>query len=171
MSLKSKNNFLAKIIIFIWIVLFVFSLFGLVVEASSEVLEPGPDQYLELKAKTIQEKNGSKQLIMELWGYKLEFSGFDVRFKYDTEALQLSNVDTNAPTTDETEFFKFESEFDGKLDFWNKSPVLNEGDNIIHPKVSFTWSDFEVSEHIKKATDKRNESGNRRCSFIRKIKF
>ena len=76
MSLKSKNNFLGKIIIFIWIVLFAFSLLGQMVEASSvEPYDKEEDPHFELRATKINDDENidGKQLIMELWGYNIEF--------------------------------------------------------------------------------------------------
>ena len=64
MSLKSKNNFLAKIIIFIWIVLLIFSLFGLMVEASTEMqYDPEEDPHFELRATTINNEVNGRQTI------------------------------------------------------------------------------------------------------------
>lgn len=58
---KIKDNILGKLIIVIWIILFMLSSCGLIVEASpTQEIEPQPDQYFELKAKTIQNVNGRK---------------------------------------------------------------------------------------------------------------
>lgn len=41
---------------------------------ASTTIVPGDNQYLELKATTITEVEGQgKQVIMELWGYDIEF--------------------------------------------------------------------------------------------------
>lgn len=57
MKLKNKNNFLAKIIIFVWTVLFIFAMLGLIVEASPTILiEPQNGEHFELRATTIEEK-------------------------------------------------------------------------------------------------------------------
>ncbi len=144
MSVKSKNNFLGKIIILIWIVLLVLSLCGLIVEASGETgeaLTPTKEQYLELKAIRIEEAtDGSKQVLMQLWGYKLEFGGFDVRFHYDKTALQLSNIEDNTPVSnpneDEAKYFKWEEEFKDKLELDNMGDIEVK-DNIIRAVVSF----------------------------------
>ncbi len=41
---------------------------------ASTIIEPEEDQYLELKATTITDVEGqNKQVIMELWGYDIDF--------------------------------------------------------------------------------------------------
>ena len=60
---------------------------------TTKILTPNENQYLELKATSILEKeDGKKQLIMELWGHNLEFKGFSFRFSYDGEKYKLSDV-------------------------------------------------------------------------------
>lgn len=74
MNSKIKNNLLGKIIILIWITMLIFSACGLVVEASpTEVVNPESNQYIELKATKIKDVNNKRQVIMELWGYNIDF--------------------------------------------------------------------------------------------------
>ncbi len=41
---------------------------------ASTIIEPGENQYLELKATSIKDVEGqNKQVIMELWGYDIDF--------------------------------------------------------------------------------------------------
>ncbi len=175
MSLKSKNNFVGKIIILIWIVLFMFSLCGLMVEASEpKPVVPENYEHLELRATTIQDVGNTKQVIMELWGYNINFTGFDVRFKFDKKSFELSDMDTNDTTDVETKFFKFETEFADKLDMMDMSVSDSPGENetIVHPVVTFTESSIDSeTDHIKNADNGRTNGINRRQSFTRKIKF
>ncbi len=63
MNSRIKNNLLGKIIILIWIALFIFSACGLIVEASpTERIDPDPSQYFELKATKIRNVDGRKTI-------------------------------------------------------------------------------------------------------------
>lgn len=55
-----KDNVLGKLIIITWIILLMFSACGLIVEAApTEPINPQPEnQYFELKAKSIEVKDG-----------------------------------------------------------------------------------------------------------------
>ncbi len=75
MNNKIEDNLLKKSIIIIWIILLIFSMFGIIVEASSTTtIEPTENQYFELRAAKINDtgENG-KQVIMELWGHDIDF--------------------------------------------------------------------------------------------------
>ena len=85
--------------------------------AATETIQPTDDQYLELRAVSVDDVSGqNKQVIMELWSHNLDYKGFEVTFAFDDTLLQTSNFNTNAITDDETEYFKFESEFNSKVD-------------------------------------------------------
>lgn len=89
-------------------------------DTDQSILEPSSDQYFELRGTTITEVTGqNKQLIMELWGYNIDFKAFDVRFSYDGTKFTPSNIETNVATTDETEYFKFEDEFSSSLELFD----------------------------------------------------
>ena len=75
MNKKINDNLLGKVIVFTWIVLLVFSMFGIVVKAdTTQPIEPVGNQHFELRAATINntEENG-RQVIMELWGHDIDF--------------------------------------------------------------------------------------------------
>lgn len=92
---------------------------------------------------------------MELWAHNLEFAGFDVRFWYDNTKVTISSINTNQPTTNKTEFFKFESEFENSMDMLT---VLNnevglDPSNTFRAAFSFL-PNVVPGDHIKeKETD------------------
>ena len=86
---------------------------------------PTENQYLELRAVDVVDVGDTKQVIMQLWAHNLQFKGFQVRFSYDHEKLQPSNMDTNEVTLNSDYFFRFESEFQGVLDFFTM-PIQND---------------------------------------------
>lgn len=157
MKSKTKNNFLGKIIILIWIVLLMLSACGLMVEASSvtkkaTVHRPEPakeNEYFELRATTInngengQGVNGKRQLIMELWGNDIIFfKGFEVRFRYDNTKLQpsiISDLDSSKtntidgvnPASDMEKYFKIDDDFAGILEFDNDIGEIGNDSNEI----------------------------------------
>lgn len=87
--------------------------------AATETIQPDDDQYLELRAVSIDDVTGqNKQVIMELWSHNLDYKGFEVTFAFDSTLFQTSNIETNVITEDETEYFKFEDEFNSKVDLF-----------------------------------------------------
>lgn len=112
---------LSKLNIVIAIVLVVLSsIFASSVFAATTTIQPEDSQYLELRAVSIDDIAGqNKQVVMELWSHDLDFKGFEVTFEYDATKFNPSNINTNVITDDETEFFKFEPEFIGKLDIFS----------------------------------------------------
>lgn len=114
--MKNKQKETAKIIAVI-IFAIILLLCSTYTKATSISVTPEENQYLELRASTINVlDNQDKQIIFELWGHDVEFKGFDVRFTYDTSQYTPSNLETNLETEDESEFFKFESEFSDSLE-------------------------------------------------------
>lgn len=120
---STKNNSI-KILITVFIFVLIFLQFNIknvfAGDTDQSILEPSSDQYFELRGTTVKEVTGqNKQLIMELWGYNIDFKGFDVRFSYDETKFSPSNIETNVATTDETEYFKFEDEFSNSLELFD----------------------------------------------------
>lgn len=123
-------------------------LVSIYVKASSVSVNPSQDQYFELRAKNINKIEGKdNQVIFELWGHNIEFKGFDVRFTYDTNNFETSNLSTNEYTEEETEFFNFESEFSNCLDFFT-IPYDGTSSGGVRAIISFDPPVTE-SEHIK----------------------
>lgn len=154
MSLRSKNNFLGKIIIFIWIVLLALSMFGLIVEASNDYvttpIDPEDNQYFELRATNIDEKNGYRQVTMELRGHNIEFNGFIVKFKYDKTKLQTSSLTSNEEADELSDYYAPESEFATSLRmFTYDENDINLGDNVgvIHWGFLLT-NPIQPSKHV-----------------------
>lgn len=122
----SIKNSKSKAIITILIVILIILQFNIGIKSifaadtDQSILEPSSEQYFELRGTTITEVTGqNKQLIMELWGYNIDFKAFDVRFSYDGTKFTPSNIETNVATTDETEYFKFEDEFSSSLELFD----------------------------------------------------
>lgn len=152
--MKAANKRIVRMLIRVASIIAIFvSILPIKVHAdSSNVLTPTDDQYFELRAVTVKDVAGqNKQVIMELWGHNLQFKGFTVRFSFDDTKIEPSNFTTNQITYDSDEYFKFEDEFDGKLDFF--SPGYNgEGAGIeatvsLDPPVS-TTSHIKYAEGI-----------------------
>lgn len=116
--------------------------------AESKLVEPTEDQFLELRAVKVTNIDGKdKQVIFELWAHEIEFKGFDVRFSYDGTHFAPSNITTNDYTDDETEFFKFESEFSDCLELFTV-PYTGTSTGGMRAVVSFN-PPISESEHIK----------------------
>lgn len=116
--------------------------------AESKLVEPTEDQFLELRAVKVTNIDGKdKQVIFELWTHEIEFKGFDVRFSYDGTHFAPSNINTNEYTDDETEFFKFESEFSDCLELFTV-PYTGTSTGGMRAVVSFN-PPISESEHIK----------------------
>lgn len=116
--------------------------------AESKLVEPTEDQFFELRAVKVTNIEGKdKQVIFELWAHEIEFKGFDVRFSYDGTHFAPSNITTNDYTDDETEFFKFESEFSDCMELFTV-PYTGTSTGGMRAVVSFN-PPISESEHIK----------------------
>lgn len=116
--------------------------------AESKLVEPTEDQFFELRAVKVTNIEGKdKQVIFELWAHEIEFKGFDVRFSYDGTHFAPSNITTNDYTDDETESFKFESEFSDCLELFTV-PYTGTSTGGMRAVVSFN-PPISESEHIK----------------------
>lgn len=116
--------------------------------AESKLVEPTENQFFELRAVKVTNIDGKdKQVIFELWAHEIEFKGFDVRFSYDGTHFAPSNITTNDYTDDETEFFKFESEFSDCLELFTV-PYTGTSTGGMRAVVSFN-PPISESEHIK----------------------
>ena len=115
-------------------------------DTDNSILEPSSDQYLELRATKVNKIEGkNKQVIMELWGYNIEFKGIDFRFEFDNSIYNPSNLETNEITDDETEYFKMEDEFKDSLELM--SVPYAKAENVLREVVSFN-PPVSTSEHI-----------------------
>lgn len=116
--------------------------------AESKLVEPTENQFFELRAVKVTNIEGKdKQVIFELWAREIEFKGFDVRFSYDGTHFAPSNITTNEYTDDETEFFKFESEFSDCMELFTV-PYTGTSTGGMRAVVSFN-PPISESEHIK----------------------
>lgn len=115
-------------------------------DTDDSILEPSSDQYLELRATKVNKIEGkNKQVIMELWGYNIEFKGIDFRFEFDNSIYNPSNLETNEITDDETEYFKMEDEFKDSLELM--SVPYAKAENVLREVISFN-PPVSTSEHI-----------------------
>jgi len=144
---KKETNKLNKIIAVIFIaIMTVFCTFTNKSFAATETIQPTEDQYLELRAVSIDDVAGqNKQVIMELWSHNLDYKGFEVTFAYDDTLFQTSNINTNAITDDETEYFKFENEFNNKVDLF---VVGGTSANVLDMTFSLNTPISEATSHI-----------------------
>lgn len=168
--LKKKEKH--KTIILMTVLAIMISVVGISIYShadTTKILTPDENQYLELKATSIIEKeDGNKQLIMELWGHDLEFKGFSVRFSYDSDKYKLSDITTNEVTDDCEKYFKFENEFSDVLEFFDID-YRGLGDGV-EAMVSFT-PPINTSEHVIEKENVGKLIHTRRFIIIRKIKF
>lgn len=133
---------LKRIIIFTIIILICLCNTIVMANTPTTRLEPEDNQYFELRAVDVNDIENTKQVIMELWGNNIDFKGLDVRFTYDNNSFQPSNMITNEVTEDETEFFKFETEFRDTLEVFTFSD-----ENVMEMIISFD-PPVESSEHV-----------------------
>lgn len=138
---------LSKLNIVIAIVLIVvFGIFANSVFAATETIQPTNNQYLEMRAVSVDNVSGQNQQVMfELWSHNLDFKGFNVTFEYDETKFQTSNISTNVITDDETQFFAFESEFANKLDLF---VTPDSRGNVLDMTVSLNTPISQTSSHI-----------------------
>lgn len=145
-----KSNYIQKLLILIVIPIIIICACLIVSPVKAATLQPQDTQYLEMRAVEIKEvEEEGKQLIFELWAHDIDFKGFDVRFAYDSSNYQPSNITTNEPTDDETEYFAFETEFQGNLEMFTL-PYAGTTD-AIRAVVSFD-PPVEDSAHIQDET-------------------
>lgn len=164
-----KMNKITMLIVMLAIILSIACISIYSLADTTKILTPTENQYLELRATSITEKeDGSKQLIMELWGHNLEFKGFSFRFSYDSEKYKPSDITTNEVTDDCMKYFKFEDEFVETLEFFDVTyKGLGTG---LEAVVSFL-PPIETSEHIIDKEDVGKLIHTRRFSITRKTKF
>lgn len=144
--MQKRLNTHVLVIFNLIILIFVFNCN--IVNAESVDITPNENQYLELRAvevKNVTDKD--KQVIFELWAHEIEFKGFDVRFSYDGTHFAPSNINTNEYTDDETEFFKFETEFSDCMELFTV-PYTGTSTGGMRAVVSFD-PPISESEHIK----------------------
>ena len=73
--MKKMINKIVNLILIVSLLL--FSILPTNISLASTEIEPADNQYLELRATTIKEVDGqNKQVIMELWGYEIDFKRF-----------------------------------------------------------------------------------------------
>lgn len=149
-DMTKKSNLIRMMVVFFTIICVVASFSSIVLAADHVVLDPTEDQYIELRAVSVEEVDGENtQVMMELRVHDIQFKGFDVRFSYDSTKIKLSNIETNEVldtiTGNQDQFFKLEDEFTGKLEstaFTYDGP----GDGV---RFNLGFDEPTVTSHIK----------------------
>ena len=140
----SKLNSVLAIVLMVLIAL--FCTFTGKAFAVTETILPEDDQYLELRAVSVDDVAGqNKQVIMELWSHNLDYKGFEVTFAFDDQLFTPSDMDTNVISDDETEYFKFESEFNNKVDLF---VVGGTSANVLDMTFSLNTPINSATSHI-----------------------
>ena len=82
-TVKKQNNKvnkfnmqLPKVLI---VILIIAMCIAMIRPVQASTLTPNDSQYIEMRAKDINDVNNGKQLIFELWAHDIDFKGFDVR--------------------------------------------------------------------------------------------
>ncbi len=141
--MNKLNNVLAVILM---VVMTLFVACTNKVFAETTTIQPTDEQYLELRAVSVDNVAGqNQQVIMELWSHNLEFKGFEVTFAFDNTLLQTSNITSNEISDDETEYFKFENEFNSKVDLFT---VPGTDINVLDMTFSLNTPINSGTDHI-----------------------
>ena len=142
------NMQLSKILI---VILIIAMCIAIVKPVQAATLTPNGSQYIEMRAKDINDVNNGKQLVFELWAHDIDFKGFDVRFKYDDTKLEPSNINTNeivdVDIVDSSTYFKFENEFENAFECLAMIDPNATNTNVIRMIFSID-TPAEDSEHI-----------------------
>lgn len=111
-----------NILLFCQILIWFIALFSVVFGA--EELERNDNQFMELKATSIEEtSDGSKQITLEWWSYNLSFKGLDLRFSYDQDKVVPSSIQDNSTVTvlNGEDSFEFLGDFASYMDYFTFS--------------------------------------------------
>lgn len=143
-KIMNKLNSVLEVILIVLMILFVAGTNK--VYAETTTILPTEDQYLELRAVEVRNVSGqNQQVVMELWSHNLDYKGFEVTFAFDETLLQTSNIETNVPTDDESLYFKFENEFNNKIDLFS---VPGTSINVLDMTFSLNTPISAGTEHI-----------------------
>lgn len=154
-TIKKQNNKENKFNMQLFKILIVFLIVAtciiMVKPVQAATLTPNGSQYIEMRAKDINDVNNEKQLVFELWAHDIDFKGFDVRFKYDDTKVEPSNINTNeivdVDIDDSSTYFKFENEFENAFDCLAMIDPNATNTNVIRMIFSIN-TPAEDSEHI-----------------------
>lgn len=120
-----------KMLVIIVCLMMLFLFFFAMTDAKAATIEPDSASQIEFKATSLEEKNGKKQLTVEIWLHQLNFKGIDLRLNYDTSLLALSDVSTNELIDLDSilaipSCFQFENGFHGYMDMFAFEQVSGE---------------------------------------------
>ena len=158
-TVKKQNNKvnkfnmqLPKVLI---VILIIAMCIAMIRPVQASTLTPNDSQYIEMRAKDINDVDNGKQLLFELWAHDIDFKGFDVRFKYDDAKLEPSNINTNeivdVDVDDFSTYFKFENEFENAFDCFAMIDSNATNTNVIRMIFSID-TPADETEHIKNDT-------------------
>lgn len=158
-TVKKQNNKVNKFNIqlpkVLIVILIIAMCIAMIRPVQASTLTPNDSQYIEMRAKDINDVNNGKQLLFELWAHDIDFKGFDVRFKYDDTKLEPSNINTNeivdVDVDDFSTYFKFENEFENAFDCFAMIDSNATNTNVIRMIFSID-TPADETEHIKNDT-------------------
>lgn len=129
-----QNNRTKRITMILIVIVLTIVLLGLntvISKVKAQVVQPTPDQKVEYRAVECEEKNGSKQLVIEVWIKKLNFKVIDLKLEYDPNLLMPSDLGSNQivdinEQDDMPTYFEFSNEFGNYLELFGMSSTAGE---------------------------------------------
>ena len=129
-----QNNRTKRITMILIVIVLTIVLLGLntvISKVKAQVVQPTPDQKVEYRAVECEEKNGSKQLVIEVWIKKLNFKVIDLKLEYDPNLLITSDLGSNQivdinEQDDMPTYFEFSNEFGNYLELFGMSSTAGE---------------------------------------------
>ena len=130
-SQSNRIKVIAMILIKLMLTIALLGLNGLISNVKAQVVQPTPDQKVEYRAVECEEKNGNKQLIIEVWIKKLNFKVIDLKLEYDPNLLMPSDLGSNQivdinEQDDMPTYFEFSNEFGNYLELFGMSSTQGE---------------------------------------------
>ncbi len=130
-SQSNRIKVIAMILITLMLTIALLGLNGLISNVKAQVVQPTPDQKVEYRAVECEEKNGNKQLIIEVWIKKLNFKVIDLKLEYDPNLLMPSDLGSNQivdinEQDDMPTYFEFSNEFGNYLELFGMSSTQGE---------------------------------------------
>lgn len=129
-----QNSRRKRIRMIVTVLVLTTALLGLNTVTSSvkaQVVQPTADQKVEYKAVECEERDGSKQLIIEVWIKKLNFKVIDLKLEHDPNLLMPSDLVSNQIVNineqdDMPTYFEFSNEFGNYLELFGMSSTDGE---------------------------------------------
>lgn len=136
MRKTKEQKRIRKIAVILVLALIIMLISSIQSNVKAQVVQPTPEQKVEYRAVECEEKNGSKQLIIEVWIKKLNFKVIDLKLDYDPNLLLPSDLASNQ-TVDINEqddmptYFEFSNEFGNYLELFGMSSTDGEFRTVV----------------------------------------